>query len=434
MTRSRLVFAALVIAMTTLAANARLAAEATVDASWPQFRGPGADNHATGEAAPSKWDQQSAAWSIDLPGEGWSSPIVSGNRVFLTTATPTTDEAIRYEVHCFDLASGKPRWRRVAALAPPRSPIHRDNSHATETPATDGERVVAYFGMTGCYCYSMQGEPLWQKDLGVFPLANKWGASSSPTIAKGLVYLQIDNEQLSHVVALDMTTGDQRWRADRPEEKTNWCTPVVWRNSQRTELVTGGKTVRSYEATSGQLLWSMPIGGRSAATASPVGDTLIIGSEDRSQRGDTPGGLFAVTAGAAGELDVFDPANQPPSVAWANHQGAIGISSPLIYEGLIYAPARGAGIIKVHDSQTGEVIKQGRIRGAAKFWASPWTADGKIFMLDEKGVTFVVQPGGKLKVLHKNTLPGRYWSSPAIAGDRLLIRSQDRLWCLQRGS
>ncbi|MEM6654875.1 MAG: PQQ-binding-like beta-propeller repeat protein, partial [Planctomycetota bacterium] len=359
--------------------------------AWPQFRGAAGDNVAT-SAQPTDWDESTVAWSIDLPGSGWSCPIVAGGRAFLTSATPTSGGAYRFEVHALDVATGKNLWTRVATQGTPRSPIHRDNSHATETPVTDGRRVVAYFGMTGCFCFTVDGEPLWSKDLGVYAIANDWGPSSSPVLVDGRVVLQIDNEEQPHLVALDIGSGEQQWRVDRPDERTNWSTPLVWRNSLRTELVIGGKTVRSYDPATGAELWSMPIGGRSSATASAAGDTLFIGSENRSQRGGTPGGLFAVSAGASGELDVFDQSRPAEPVLWANHRGGIGISSPLVYDGLIYAPSRRRGVVAVHDAATGAELSKSRIAGASTFWASPWAAAGRVFLLDERGVTFVVEP------------------------------------------
>lgn len=413
-----------------------LGASLSVAADWPQFRGPNGDANGT-DAAPAAWGEASnIAWTADLPGEGWSSPIVVGSKVLLTSATPAGEENYRFELHCLSLDDGALLWSRTVVESPTRTPIHRDNSYATETPASDGKRVVAYFGMHGCACYDLQGNQLWLKDLGSYPMHNGWGPSSSPVIADGLVFIQLDNEEDAHLVALDLKTGEPRWRAERDGEQSNWCTPLVWRNSKRTELVVGGKTVRSYDPATGGLLWSMPIGGRSSATPTAVGDSLVIGSENRVRRGGTPGGLFAVAAGASGEINVFDPIEESGArkqgLLWSNLSGAIGISSPVVANGLVFAPARARGVVVVHDLKTGEELAKERLRGGAKFWASPWVAGGKVFLLDEAGKTFVVEPTTELRVEATNALPGRFWSSPAIADDTLLLRSQEKLFAIRQ--
>ena len=156
------------------------------------------------------------------------------------------------------------------ARANPAIPKHEDNTYASETPVTDGERIVVYFGMTGVYCYDFNGELLWSKDLGAYPMDGDWGTSSSPAMHDGLVFIQVDNEEKSFLVALDAKTGDERWRLAR-DEKSNWGSPVVWKNSHRTELVTSGKVVRSYNPQNGEQLWELNIGGgRSCSSPSTL--------------------------------------------------------------------------------------------------------------------------------------------------------------------
>lgn len=402
-------------------------------ADWPQFRGPAGNGVASGEAIPESWDDTTnLAWRIDVPGDGWSAPIVVDSKVLLTTAVPAEGDNLSFEVHCYDLANGEPLWKRIAKTAPPTEPTHRDNTYASETPVTDGERVYAYFGMNGLFCYDLGGEPVWSKDLGAYPMDNGWGASSSPLLVDGVLVLQIDNESDSFVVALDAATGDEAWRVERPEEPSNWSTPIAWRNSQRAEVVLGGKTVRSYDPATGEELWSMPIGGRSSATAAVIGDTLYIGSENRVRRGGTPGGLFAIAAGAHGVIDPADPdAAKANGLLWMNIRGAIGISSPLVYEGQIYVPERRGGVLRVHDAATGEENYRKRLPGAAVIWASPLAVNGEVHLFDEDGQTFVLAPGAEYEVLRQNELPGRFWSTPAVSGGSLVLRSQTQLFCVR---
>lgn len=402
-------------------------------ADWPQFRGPAGNGIAEGVSIPSSWDAETnVAWRIDIPGDGWSAPIVVGEKIYLTTAVPADRDQLSFEVHCYRLSDGERVWKRVAKVAKPSEPTHRDNTYASETPASDGERVYAYFGMNGLFCYDLDGQLLWEKDLGAFPLNNEWGTASSPVVAGGMVFVQLDNEKDSHLVALNGADGSLAWRADRSEEPTNYSTPIVWQNSERTELIVGGKTIRSYDPATGKEFWSMYIGGRSSATAAAIGDTLYIGSENRTRRGGTPGGLFAVRAGAKGEIDVTDEAASEQGLLWSNERGSIGISSPLVYQGYIYVPERRGGVLRVHDAATGEESYRTRLPAGGVFWSSPLGINGRIHVMDEKGKTFFLAPGPKFQLLGDSSLPGRFWSTPALAGDSLLVRSTDRLYCVRQ--
>ncbi|MEQ8847549.1 PQQ-binding-like beta-propeller repeat protein [Botrimarina sp.] len=400
---------------------------------WPQFRGPAGNGVADGvEPPPESWSESGAVdWTADVPGEGWSAPVVAGDNVLLTAAVPTEADAYRFEVICYALQDGAERWRRVAFEQTPREPKHGDNTFASETPAADDERVFAYFGMNGLVCYTLGGDLVWKKDLGAYPMDNDWGTSSSPALADGRLFLQIDNEQESFLVALDAATGDELWRAQRPNERSNWSSPIVWKNSRGTEVVAGGKTVRSYDAASGREIWSMEIGGRSSASPSAVGDVLYVGSENRTQRGGTPGGLFAVGAGASGEIDVTDPDAAAQGLVWANTSGAVGIASPLVYHGQIYVPERRGGVLRAHDAQTGEETFRTRLPGGGVFWASPIAIGDRVYVTDERGKTFVLAPGPEREILQTSALPGRFWSTPAVADGALLFRSQDKLYCVR---
>ena len=398
---------------------------------WPQFRGPAADGVAEGSGAPTTWNEdENVAWRIDVPGEGWSSPIVIGDKVLLTTAVPVAgSDAYRFEVHCYALESGELVWSKVAHEGKPREPRHHDNTFASETAVSDGVSVYAYFGMNVMACYTLDGEFVWRKDLGAYPMDNDWGTSSGPVLAADKVFVQIDNESDSHLVALNASDGEQAWRAERPDEVSNWSTPIVWQNSHRTELVVGGRTVRSHDPDTGKILWSLDAGGRSCAGATAIGDVLYVGNEDRSSKGGPPSGLYAVKAGAAGTIDPSQPNDH---LLWANPRGAVGISSPLVHDGFIYVPERRGGMIRVHDAATGEQLARQRLRGSGVVWASPLAVDGRVLVMDESGKTIVIEPGADLKVIGVNQLEGgRFWSTPAVTDGALLIRSATRLYCIR---
>jgi outer membrane protein assembly factor BamB len=406
---------------------------------WPQFRGPSSTGVADDARPPYQWAaDKSLAWVADIPGRGWSQPVVVGEKAIVTTAVPddtSTAGGYRWELHCLDLKTGKPLWVKAAINAPPRLETHRDNTYATETPVCDGERLYTYFGMMGLFCHDLDGNLVWQKDLGVFPMDNGWGTASSPALDDGKLFLQVDNEESSFVVALDAKTGDELWRVAR-DETSNWSTPLVWKNSARTELVVGGAKVISYDPANGKELWSIDIGGRSSASPTADGDVVVFGGEDRSSRGGSPGGLFAVRAGAEGELRADQPANDgEPGLVWSNVRAAPGMASPLVYRGVVYIFERNGSVARGHDLATGEMLFRQRMPGGSAFWASPWASRGRVYAMDEVGTTFVLNAGKEYELLGANELrgdlEGRYWATPAVAGDTLVIRSEEKLACFR---
>ena len=409
-------------------------------ADWPMFRGPDGNGTSTGAPHPEAWDTSTnMVWTVDIPGNGWSAPIVIDGKVFITTAVPTEEPtdpeqlAIhQFKLHCYDLSTGELLWDKVALEAKPNEPKHRDNTFASETPVTDGKHIFAHFGMNGLYCYDLAGNLVWEKALEHFPMRNDWGTSSGPVFHEGSLFLQIDNEQNSHLLAIDASNGQQLWQVERPDEESNWGTPFLWKNSIRTELILGGKSVRSYDPKSGHELWSMEIGSRGSSTPTALGDLLVVGCENRSRRGGSPGGLFAVAPGASGQIDALSgQVDSQPHLVWANLRGAIGIASPLVTEEYIYVFGRRGGRMRVHRTDNGQIEHQKRLPGGGPVWSSPWTSDGKIYCLDERGTTFVLAPGEEIEVVAQNSLPGRFWSTPALSDGSLLLRSEEKLYCVR---
>ena len=250
--------------------------------NWPQFRGAGGNGLAGDNKLPLEWGaDKNIRWKTEVPGVGWSAPIIWGNKLFVTTAVTDNqakpksgsrgggggggrakgppDVTYRWQLHCLDAATGKEIWKQVALEAKPRISKHGSNTYATETPVTDGQHIYAYFGMTGLFCYDLTGKLIWKKDLGSYPMMAGWGTASSPVLEGELVFVQCDNEQKSFLAAFDKTTGAEKWRAERTEKST-WSTPYLWRNRQRTELVALGETVRSVRP--GQRKGALGIGAR----------------------------------------------------------------------------------------------------------------------------------------------------------------------------
>ncbi len=417
------------------------------DGNWPQFRGPGSNQIADSRNLPPEWNkEENLAWFYEVPGRGWSSPIIWENKVIFSNAVledpsilPPARDGERlenpdtvvydFEVICLDLTTGEEIWKEVAYHGIPRYKTHRDNNYAPETLVTDGERIYAYFGMTGIYCYDMEGNLVWEKDLGNYPMQSGWGTATSPLLYNNVLYMQIDNEENSFLAALDAKTGEEKWRISR-EEKSNWSTPIIWENSLRTELVTAGVTVRSYNPENGELHWEFNTGGgRSSASAITFNDMIFLGNE---RRGSDGGILFGIKAGASGDITLQRDENSNEYVIWSIENSGIAMPSPLVYEGLVYVAERNAGRVSCIEASTGEVLYKNRISDAGAFWASPWAHDGKIYFLDEKGITHVVEAGEEFKVIGKNSLEGDvFWSTTAIASDAYIFRGQKGIYCVR---
>ena len=425
-----------------------LASSSVKAENWPQFRGP-EGNAVVREAFPMQWDAESnVRWKVEVSGEGWSAPVVWDNKLFLTAAIMTkkpeggikagrarggyrsnlASAEYRWEVRCLDTSSGDVLWQNTAREGHPSMGRHLQNTYASETPITDGERVYAYFGMTGLYCYDMDGAKVWYKDLGHHEMRHNWGTSSSPVLHDGILYLQIDSQAQSFLVALDAETGDELWRDDR-DEPSHYSSPIIWKNSGRVEVVTSGQSARSYDLKTGKLLWQLDLtGGRSSATPLAAGDRLFIGSEARNRGGDDNGGgsLFAVNAGGNGTLD----ADTSDSVEWSLSRSGIQMASPVLCEGHLYLFERRRGVLHCVNAETGEMVYEKRVAGARAFWSSPWIFQDKVFCLDDNGTTHVFQGGSEYKVLQTNKLNEQVWSTPAIANGMLFVRTTDSLFCV----
>jgi outer membrane protein assembly factor BamB len=418
--------------------------------NWSQFRGANEDGVVSDAKLPIEWGPKNhVLWKVKLPGLGWSQPIVWGEKIFLTTAesdNPTKpdpkfitfdlgekapdDVNYRQKVLCLEVATGKTLWERTARDGRPTHRMHINNTYASETPATDGERVVAYFGMSGVYCFDLAGNPLWTRDLGSHSMLNDWGTGSSPIIFGDKVYIQCDNEDASFLVALDKKTGKDAWRVSR-EEQTNWSTPYIWKNKIRTELVTaGGAQTRSYDPQSGKLLWSITGSGRTATT--PVGDADLL-YVDSYQRDSGHTGVFAaIRPGASGDISLGFSETNNEFVAWSIILKGCRLSSPAICRDCIYILDQFLGIIHCHDAKTGQEHYRKRMPGsAAGFMASALVSGDKVYCMDQRGRTHVVQAGPELKILALNKLSEEMtWSSPAVIGDRILIRTTGHLFAI----
>lgn len=450
----------------------RVHAEPSTAETWPGFRGHDLSGVSSSPKAVERWSKtENVAWATQIPGRGWSSPIVWENRVFVTAAVgkrpfkqPTpglygndyiaelsaqglADEEIskklrerdnespeeaadlRFMVYALDARSGKIVWEREAHKAAPYGGRHRKNTYASETPYTDGKRVYVSFGQNvGLFCYSLDGTLLWKKHWTPQPIYLDFGTASSPVVHDGRVYLLHDNEERSYITALDAATGREEWTSERPNTgfpKSSWMTPLVWKNELRTEIVTTGHGfVISYDLQ-GKELWRA--GGMAMPTASPVAahGLLFVGS---GSQGDANRPLFAVKPGASGDITLEKSTRSNEFIIWSHPRASGYTPSALVHEGRVYV-VHDTGILIVLDAATGKEIYKARVGGSGNtFSASPTAVGKRIYFLNEDGVMFVLDAADRYVEVARNDLGEMSLASPAIASGAIYIRTERKLY------
>jgi outer membrane protein assembly factor BamB len=417
---------------------------------WPRFRGLSAGVAADDPALPEMWSAtENVTWKAPIPGIGWSSPVVWGDHVFLTTVVntaqqeppkpgfylgdwPASPAPHRWMVYDVDFRTGAIRWQREVSGAPPGKAKHLKNSYASETPVTDGERIYVYFGNAGLHALDFNGKTIWSKPLGPFKTRNNWGTGASPALHRNRLYIVNDNDEESFLAAYDTRTGAEVWKVAR-SEGTNWATPFVWENSVRTEIVTSGSdAVRSYDLN-GKQLWELK-GMSTISIPTPFAShgMLMLSS---GYIADPLRPAYAIRPGASGDISLKGDETSNAFVAWALKTGAPYNPTPIVL-GDIYYTLFDRGFFTAHDVRTGkEVYPRQRIStDAAGFTASPWAYNGKIFAISEDGDTYVIQAGPEFKLLGKNTLGEMTLASPAVAHGSVLIRTAGNLYRISRRS
>ena len=424
---------------------ALLAASPAAAQNWPSFRGPDGNGVAAAAATPpDSWDVSSSrniAWQTAVPGLAHSSPIVWGDRIYVTTAVASAgkagvktgaagiDSADDMVAHSWrliavDRRTGNVAWDREVHKGLPRMKRHIKASHASATPATNGQVIVALLGSEGLFCFDMNGGLKWRQDLGVMDVGlvddptYQWGPASSPTIYESLVIVQNDRHKDSYVAAFDLATGKEVWRAAH-DEYPSWATPAIARGATRTEVVTnGGKYIRGLDVKTGRELWRLSDDNTQVKVPTPIvsGNTVIV-------TGGYPGGgrpIYAIRLGGSGEL-------RTSGLAWRAERGSPYTSTPILYEGILYA-CTDNGILSAYDPANGERIYQQRVgRGGSGFSASPIAAAGRLYLASEDGDVFVVRAGRKYELLATNRMGEVLMATPAVAGNMLIVRTQTQL-------
>ncbi len=435
-----------------LCAIAMLAAAAlAADANWNQFRGPSAGGVAPG-SPPAEWSARSGRnilWKAPIPGLGHSSPVVWGDRVFLTSAVPAAGEAslkvglygdiapVRgepaqsFKVFCLDRRSGKVLWEHTAASGRPKVMRHPKSSHANPTPATDGKHLVVFFGSEGLFAYSLDGKPLWSRDLGELDSGfftapgAQWGFASSPVIFEGAVIIQADVQKNSFLAAFDVASGKELWRTPRSDVPT-WGTPTVMpytgKGAGKWQVVVNGwKHIGGYDVKTGRELWKLEGGGDIPVPTPVYLDGLAVITNAHG-----PGRpIYAIRTDAAGDLT-----RNRSAVAWTQERAGNYMQTPLLHGGLGYF-CHDNGVLSVFRLATGERLYQQRLgRAASGFTSSPVAAAGRLYITSEEGETYVLALGPNFKLLAENELGETVMATPAIAGDVLYLRGRRHVFAV----
>ncbi len=420
--------------------------------NWPQFRGAQARGVADHPDLPDRWSEtENILWKKPIAGRGWSSPIVIGDKVFVTTVTRLSgsDEKAKpglyfggnrkkpaqvehqWKIICFRLKDGKELWQRTLHRGIPQTARHIKNSYASETPVTDGENVYVLFGDLGIYCLTVNGKPLWSKQLPPCKTRFNWGTAASPVLYEEKLIIVSDNEEASYLAAFNKQTGKLIWKVPR-DEKSNWATPFIWKNKLRTEIVLPGSGKNRAYSLDGKLLYEFS-GSSSITIANPyAAHGLLFVTSGYVLDSKKP--IFAIRPGAAGDISLRDEETSNKFIAWCQKKAAPYNPSTIVYRDQLYV-LLDRGFFASYNALTGELIygKQ-RLPEGKSFTSSPWASNGKIFCLNEFGETFVIKAGPQFKLLHTNKLDSKElcMATPAIAGGKLILRTGDHLYCLAK--
>ena len=394
--------------------------------NWPQFRGPTHQGLSSETGVPLQWSTSSnIAWKIEIPGESWSSPIVWGDRVFVTTAT---DNGQSCHVLALSAKDGRVIWDKEVFQQVPRRKEGR-NTYASPTPATDGERVYACFGDGSFVALSLAGEVLWtNRD---FPFYGQHGLGSSPILYRDVLIMARDGSSegedkklgwqkpwdQSYVLALDVKTGQQRWKGSRGLSRISHGVPTVWEHDGSAEIISeAGDVVQGFDPKNGRRVWSSEVIGEGKVPSVIVGDGLAFTSGGWGGK-ET---IKAFRLGGEGDL-------KETNLVWEQRKGMPKVPSMIYVKPYLFASTDG-GVASCLKGETGEIVWQDRLNG--NFSASPVSAEGRIYFLSDEGVTTVIEAGPEFKVLAKNPLEEKVQASIAISGRHLFIRTEKSLFCI----
>ena len=416
--------------------------------NWHQWRGPDATGVSRTADPPVEWSEdKNVKWKVAIDGKGTSTPIIWNDKVFLLTAIdtgvkdtsipdpadqpktnffdikrPNTEHA--FVVLCLDRDSGKKLWRRTATTKIPHEGAHNDNDFASASPTTDGKHLFCWFGSAGLYCYDLEGNKRWERDLGEAEVGSSLGEGCSPVLHDGKLVIVRDHAGQSSIEVLDAKTGETLWKRQRDEDNA-WATPRVIRHRGKTQVITAASgAVRSYDLDSGEIIWQCS-GLTGNVTPCPVidGDYVICMSGYKGYA------AMAIPLTETGDISGSE------TILWQRDRGTPYIPSPLLYDGLLFYSQSNQSILTCVDSKTGETVYgPERIGQLSNIYASPVGASGRVYITGRDGTTLVIQRSRTLTELATNRLDDRFDASPALAGKQLFLRGAKHLYCLEADS
>jgi outer membrane protein assembly factor BamB len=432
-----------------LAISAASAPRPGVD--WPQFRGIAAAGVAEGFSLPTEWnvaEGRNIVWKTVIPGLGLSSPVVWGNDVFVTTSIsgqkdaglrvglygdvrPVEDDTEHeWRIYALDKQTGKVKWQQTVHRSVPKIKRHMKASHANSTMATDGERLIAFFGSEGLYAYDLKGKQLWKKDLGVLDAGwftapqMQWETGSSPVIHDGKVIIQADVQKDSFLAVFDARTGQEIWRVTRTDVPT-WGTPTIHQANRQTQIVVNGfRHSGAYDFKTGKEIWKMSGNGDIPVPTPVVSDGMIYITSAHGPMSP----VYAIKDTAMGDISLPSGTDKTEHVAWSIPKGGGYMCTPLVYRGLVYIIGYN-GVLTVYDAKTGERKFQQRLleNTSSAFTSSPVANDGKVYVASEDGQLIVLKAGPTFERIAQNDMGASVLATPAISEGRLLVRTQGQI-------
>jgi len=425
---------------------AAMASAASRDTGWMHWRGPNGCGVAPNSQPPTEWSaDKNVKWKVALSGEGLSTPIVWENRVYIQAAIaadggdsaendddsdrgrgrrrgrqpkPTTPH--KFTLMAFDRDTGKTVWERTLREVVPHEGSHRDGSLAPASPVTDGEHIFAYFGSRGLYCLTMDGKPVWDKDLGDMQTRNGFGEGASPALHGDTLVVNWDHEGDSFIVAFDKSTGKEKWRKAR-DEPTSWSTPLIIEDASKAlVVVSASNRVRAYDIANGDVVWECGgLGLNGAPTPAEKNGILYVMSGYRE-----PALLAIRYGGATGDLTGTD------RVVWTLDGGTPYVPSPLVYGDWIYTLQKNSNILSCFNAADGEKHYTERLDDISGVYSSIVGAGDRVYVVGRNGVTYVLRNGPKFETLSVNRLDDEFSASPAIVGNQIFLRGMKNLYCI----
>jgi outer membrane protein assembly factor BamB len=435
---------------------------------WPQWRGPEGTGVAPGGDPPVTWsEKENVRWKVKLPGSGTATPIIVGNKVFILTAIPADSAAegseparqeeapprrggqigqpgggrrpggggggggfgggprptrpFQFVLLCLDRTNGETLWQKVAREEVPHEGHHRDHGYASASPVTDGEHIYAYFGSRGLYCFDLDGNLKWEKQLGRMQTKNAFGEGSSPALYGDVVVVKWDHEGPNDfIAAFDKRDGSELWRTPR-SESTTWTTPLVVSHEGKPQVVAAATSrVRSYDLATGEEVWNAKgLTTNSIPTPVAAGDMVYVMSGFRGAE------LLAIRLGSKGDLMGTD------AIVWSHQKNTPYVPSPLLYGDRLYFSSGNSGVLSCFNAKTGKPHYEGqRIGALSGVYASPVGAADRVYLPGRDGTVVVIKNADTYEELATNTLDERFDASPAIAGKELFLRGIEHLYCL----